>query len=55
MAHTLKIQQVEAVEAVEASVFEVRLLLEDASEVVLRMDGDTLCSLADMASQYATP
>jgi hypothetical protein len=43
------------VEAVEAERFESRLLLEDTSELVLRMDGPTLCSLADMVSQYATP
>jgi hypothetical protein len=55
MNDTLAITKVESVEAVEAERFEVRLLLEDTSEIVLRMDGPTLCSLADMASQYATP
>ena len=29
-------------------------LLGDGSEVVLSMDRPTLCSLADMVSQYAT-
>jgi hypothetical protein len=51
----INVAQIVSVEAVESERFEVRLLLEDASEVVLRMDGPTLCSLADMVSQYATP
>lgn len=55
MTETLPITQVVSVESVEAERFEVRLLLEDTSEIVLRMDGPTLCSLADMVSQYATP
>jgi hypothetical protein len=41
--------------SVEAERFEVRLQLEDASELVLVMDGPTLCNLADVVSQYATP
>jgi hypothetical protein len=52
---TLAVKQVEAVEEAEPGVFEVGLLLDDASEVTLRMTGQTLCSLADMVSQYATP
>jgi hypothetical protein len=55
MNDTLAITKVESVEAIESEQFEVRLLLEDTSEVILRMDGSTLCSLADMVSQYATP
>ena len=51
MTDTLAITQIVSVEAVESEQFEVRLLLEDTSEIVLRMDGLTLCSLADMASQ----
>jgi hypothetical protein len=54
MSATLPVSQIVAVEAVELARFEVRLMLEDGSEVVLRMDGATLCSLADMVSQYAT-
>jgi hypothetical protein len=52
---TSAVKQVEAVEEAEPGMFEVRLLLEDASEVTLRMAGPTLCSLADLVSQYATP
>jgi hypothetical protein len=52
---TLAVKQVEAVEEAEPGVFEVSLLLDDASEVTLRMTGQTLGSLADMVSQYATP
>ena len=45
----------EAVEEIGPGIFEVRVLLEDASTATLRMNGSTLCSLADMVSQYATP
>ena len=55
MPNILEVKQVEAVEALEPEVFEVLLLLEDGSEVTLRMDRSTPCNLADMASQYATP
>lgn len=55
MTAMLPITQIVSVEAVESERFEVRLMLEDTSEVVLSMDGPTLCSLADMVSQYATP
>jgi hypothetical protein len=55
MTDTFAIAKVESVEGIESDQFEVRLLLEDTSEVILRMDGTTLCSLADMVSQYATP
>jgi hypothetical protein len=55
MTDTMAIARVESVEAIESDQFEVRLLLEDTSEVILRMDGATLCGLADMVSQYATP
>ena len=51
---TLHVTQIVSVEAVESERFEVRLMLEDGAEVVLMMDGPTLCSLADMISQYAT-
>jgi len=54
MTATFAITQIVSVEAVESEQFEVRLMLEDTSEVVLRMDGPTLCTLADMVSQYAT-
>jgi len=48
------ITRIVSVEAVELERFEVRLMLEDASEVIVTMDGPTLCNLADMVSQYAT-
>ena len=48
-------QKIEAVEEIGPGIFEVRVLLEDASTATLRMNGSTLCSLADMVSQYATP
>ena len=51
----LVVAQIESVEAVELERFEVRLQLEDTSEIVLVMDGPSLCNLADMVSQYATP
>jgi hypothetical protein len=50
----MQVTQIVSVEAVESERFEVRLMLEDGAEVVLRMEGPTLCSLADMVSQYAT-
>jgi hypothetical protein len=55
MVRALIVKQVEAVEEAEPGSFEVRLLLDDASEVILHIEGPTLCSLADMVSQYATP
>jgi len=54
MSNILEVEQVNAVEAVESTLFEIRLLLQDGSEATLRLDGPTLCSLADMVSQYAT-
>jgi predicted ATPase len=54
MGNPLEVEQVNAVEAVESNVFEIRLLLQDGSEATLRLDGRTLCSLADTVSQYAT-
>jgi hypothetical protein len=54
MPNTLNIKQVEAIESVEPAIFQVWLLLDDGSEAILKMDGAVLCSLADMASQYAT-
>jgi hypothetical protein len=54
MGNILEVEQVTAVEAVESNVFEIRLLLQDGSEATLRLDGPTLCSLADLVSQYAT-
>ena len=42
MTATFAITQIVSVEAVESEQFEVRLMLEDTSEVVLRMDGPTL-------------
>jgi len=53
MGNYLEVEQVNAVEAVEST--EIRLLLQDGSEATLRLNGPTLCSLADMVSQYATP
>jgi hypothetical protein len=55
MGNVFEVEQVNAVEAVESAVFEIRLLLRDGSETILRLNGPTLCSLADMVSQYATP
>jgi hypothetical protein len=55
MNQTLAVTKVEAVEEIGPGIFEVRVLLEDASTATLRMNGPTLCSLADMVSQYATP
>lgn len=55
MGNALVVRQIDAVEEIDGGVFEIRLTLEDESEVVLRMDGPMLCSLADMVSQYATP
>jgi hypothetical protein len=54
MSNILEVERVNAVEAVESTLFEIRLLLQDGSEATLRLDGPTLCSLADMVSQYAT-
>jgi hypothetical protein len=54
MGNILEVEQVNAVEAVESGVFEVRLLLQDGSEVTLKMGTSTLSTLADMVSQYAT-
>jgi hypothetical protein len=55
MNQTLAVTKIEAVEEIGPGIFEVRVLLEDASTATLRMNGPTLCSLADMVSQYATP
>jgi hypothetical protein len=55
MGNVLEVEQVNAVEAVESTVFEIRLLLQDGPETTLRLNGPTLCCLADMVSQYATP
>ena len=55
MINVLEVEQVNAVEAVESAVFEIRLLLQDGSEATLKLNGPTLCSLADMVSPYATP
>jgi hypothetical protein len=55
MAQALVVKSVDAVEEADSGVFEVRLLLNDASEIVLQMKGATLSSLADLVSQYATP
>jgi hypothetical protein len=49
------VSRVEAVHSPEAGMFEVRLTIEDSSEIVLVMDGGVFCSLADSISQYATP
>jgi hypothetical protein len=49
------VSRVEAVHSPEPAMFEVRLTIEDSSEIVLVMDGAVLCSLADSVSQYATP
>ena len=55
MNQTLAVTKIGAVEEIGPGIFEVRVLLEDASTATLRMNGPTLCSLADMVSQYATP
>jgi hypothetical protein len=55
MGNILEVEQVNAVEAVESTVFEIRLLLQDGSETTLRLNAPTLCTLTDMVSQYATP
>jgi hypothetical protein len=55
MNNKFAIIQIVSVEAVESERFEVRLMLEDTSEVVLTMEGPTLCKFADLISQYATP
>jgi hypothetical protein len=55
MNQTLAVTRIDAVEEIGPGIFEVRVLLEDASTATLRMNGSTLCSLADMVSQYATP
>jgi hypothetical protein len=55
MGNILEVQQVNAVEAVDSTVFQIRLLLRDGSEATLRLNSPTLCSLADIVSQYATP
>jgi len=55
MAASLEIEQVTAVQTLEDRLFEVRLMLIDGSELILKMDGPTLCRLADLVSQYATP
>jgi hypothetical protein len=54
MNQTLAVTKIEAVEEIGPGIFEVRVLLEDASIATLRMNGCTLCSLAEMVSQYAT-
>ena len=51
MGNMLEVQQVNAVEAVDSTVFEIRLLLQDGSGTTLRLNNPTLCSLADMVSQ----
>ena len=51
MNQTLAVTKIEAVEEIGPGIFEVRVLLEDASTATLRMNGSTLCSLADMVSQ----
>ena len=55
MNQMLAVTKVEAVEEIGPGIFEVRVLLEENSMATLRMNGPTLCSLADMVSQYATP
>ena len=46
MNQTLAVTKIEAVEEIGPGIFEVRVLLEDASTATLRMNGYTLCSLA---------
>jgi hypothetical protein len=50
MTAKLAIVKIISVEAVDAERFEVRVQVEDTSELVLVMDGPTLCSLADKVS-----
>jgi len=52
---TIVVTMVEAVEAVESGMFEVRLKLHDSSSLTVVMAGKVLCNLADQVSQYATP
>jgi hypothetical protein len=42
MGNVFEVEQVNAVEAVESAVFEIRLLLRDGSETTLRLNGPTL-------------
>ena len=55
MGNVLEVEKVNAVEVIESTVFEIRLLLQDGSEATLRLNRPTLCTLADMVSQYGTP
>jgi hypothetical protein len=44
MNQTLAVTKIEAVEEIGPGIFEVRVLLEDASTATLRMSGYTLCT-----------
>jgi len=55
MNQTVVVATIDAVEGAEAGMFNVRLTLHDLTNLTLVMDGQTLCSLADQVSQYATP
>ena len=44
MNQTLAVTKIEAVEEIGPGIFEVRVLLEDASTATLRMNGSTLCT-----------
>jgi hypothetical protein len=55
MATTLEVKQVQSVEEIETDSIEVSLLLTDGTEALIKMDRVSLASLADLASQYATP
>ena len=55
MNNTVVVTKIDAVEGGDAGMFDVRLTLHDSTTLTLVMDGQTLCSLADQVSQYATP
>lgn len=55
MPTTLEVKQVQSVEEIKTDAFEISLLLRDGTEAVIRVDRAGLASLADLASQYATP
>jgi hypothetical protein len=55
MNQTVVVATIDPVEGAEAGMFNVWLTLHDLTNLNLVMDGQTLCSLADQVSQYATP
>jgi len=55
MNQTVVVTKVDAVEEGESGMLNVRLTLHDSTSLILVMDAQTLSSLADHVSQYATP